>query len=111
MLVDPATLGLNLHIIIGAVLCLSVAIVLLIAIATGVNYLLWKRRRDAAEAAERRRRIGPDGRMLPPASRGLCQACARASDAVHHLPDGRRLCRVCLDAAVSAGVGSSRDAR
>lgn len=97
-MVDPQTLGLNLAIIIGGLICLAGSLILLIALMTGFKYFVWRSRRANAEAAERRNRERPDGTPLPPASRGICTACARAREVVYHLKDGRRLCADCLDA-------------
>ncbi len=97
MTVDPQTLGLNLSLIIGGLICLVGGALLIIALLTGGTFLVWSSRRARAEAALRRQREGPDGAPLPPASRGICTACSAATEVVYHLEDGRRLCRRCLE--------------
>jgi hypothetical protein len=97
-MVDPQTLGVNLAIIIGGLIVLAVSLILMMALLTGFKYFVWRGRRASAEAAERRKRWRPDGSPLPPAGRGICTACARASEVVFHLEDGRRLCANCFGA-------------
>jgi hypothetical protein len=77
-----------------------VGLVLLIATWTGTRIALWKREQAQAEAQLRRKRLDADGNALPPAGRGICESCQRASDAVLHLSDGTRRCRACYDAAL-----------
>jgi hypothetical protein len=90
------TFGLNIHLLIGILLVLSFGAILVIAVWTGVKIWLFRKRQDAAERDVQRRKIGRDGRALPPRGAGLCENCQKAGD-VFHLPDGRRLCESCYE--------------
>lgn len=111
-LVDPKTLGLNLWLIIGALLLSVFVIILIIAAWTGVNIGIWQYRRKAAERDKHRRTHRPDGRPYPPAMRGLCQRCQRVHESVYHLPSGERLCPGCYEESLSSplkkGTGSEQ---
>lgn len=93
--VDPKTLGLNLYLIIGAVLVAAFFLIAVIAAWTGLKVCVWRRSVRNAEAAERRARLDPTGIPYPPAGRGLCDACQQVHDTVYHLPDGGRYCARC----------------
>lgn len=83
----------NIFLLIGLFLAVAVAVGLIVAVWTGIKICWWKRDERRAQAAYREARYAPDGTRLPRASRGICEACGAASDAVLHLPDGTRLCR------------------
>ena len=91
--------GLNIYFLIGLLFVMAVGAVLLVAAWTGLKVLIWKERARAAEQAERRRKLRPDGTPLPPAGRGICTACSRVCETVYHLPGGERLCPTCYAAA------------
>lgn len=97
MAVDPVTLGINLAIIIGAVLLAVFILIAIITTWTGVSIGVWGFRRKSAEDAERRRKFRPDGTPYPPASRGLCDGCQRVHETVYHLPSGERRCPACYE--------------
>ncbi|NBB94573.1 MAG: hypothetical protein GVY16_02425 [Planctomycetes bacterium] len=79
------------------------AIPLILAAAWGVfillKTLLDMGRDEAHVRAERRKHLRPDGQPYPPTGTGLCDQCGRAPGAVYFLPDGKRLCQGCYDAA------------
>ena len=95
MQVDPRTLGLNLWLIIAAVIVLGIAFVLLIAAWTGVKVGIWQLRRKRADRQNYHRKYQPDGQPYPPAGRGLCDNCGQIYEQVYHLPSGGRRCPRC----------------
>lgn len=97
MQVDPVTFAINLHLVIGAVLLLTVLLIAVIGIWTGIKIGLWRRDRKRAAQAEQRRKFQPDGQPYPPAGRGLCDGCGRMFDKVYHLPTGERRCPLCYE--------------
>ncbi len=97
MVVDPKTLGINLYIIIGAVLLGAFLLIVVIAVWTGIKAGFWQLGRRRAAEAERRRKLQPDGRPYPPAARGLCDRCGRTFEKVYHLPTGERRCPPCYE--------------
>lgn len=99
MAVDPRTLALNIYLLIGALLALGVIALVVLAIWTAANCGVWQARRRRAEAEQHRRRFRPDGQPYPPASRGMCDRCARACETVYHEASGERLCPTCYDRA------------
>ena len=90
------TFGLNIHLLIGILLVLAIGLVVVIAVWTGVKVWLFRKKQEAAQHDERRRKFGRDGRPLPPRGPGLCEKCQKAGE-VFHLPDGRRLCESCFE--------------
>ena len=93
--VDARTFGINLFIIIGAVVLLSLAFVLVLLVWTGVRAGIWRRRQVRAEREQRLGKLDGSGQRRPPADRGLCDRCGRLFDEVYHLPDGSRRCPRC----------------
>lgn len=87
----------NIRLLIGILLVLVVGGGLIIAAWTGLRVWFFRKRQDQSERDERRKKIGRDGRLLPPRAKGICQQCLKAGD-VFHLPDGRRLCPDCYSA-------------
>jgi hypothetical protein len=66
--------------------------------ATAIQGLLYKRRLKKLRADWRAEHFDAQGHRLPPADRGLCQACEKAYEKVYYLPSGRRLCQACYEA-------------
>ena len=94
-MVSPQVFALNIYFLIGLLIAAAVATVLIIAFWTSIKIWIWRVRCRKSETAEHRRRFQPDGQPYPPASRGVCEGCARALNEVYHLPSGQRLCPEC----------------
>ena len=88
--------GLNIHLLIGILLVLAIGLVLVIAVWTGVKVWLFRKQQESAERDVQRKKIGRDGRALPPRGAGFCEKCQKAGE-VFHLPDGKRLCETCYE--------------
>ena len=95
--VDPRTFGINLYIIIGAVLLLALLFVVIIFGWTALKTGIWQLGRSRAARRETRRKLQPDGQPYPPAAQGLCDRCRRSCDLVYHLPAGERRCPACYE--------------
>ena len=92
---DLKNFAINIYFLIGLLIALAVLLALVVAVWTLVKVLLWRSRRNRADAQEAARKLQPDGTPYPPAGPGVCHCCQRASDTVFHLPSGQRLCREC----------------
>jgi hypothetical protein len=86
--VDPQTFGLNLRLIIGAVILAGGLLLVFLLAVTASRAGIWQIRRRRAQRRWRR----PAG---PPTARGLCDECGRVHERVAHLPTGARLCPAC----------------
>ncbi len=86
--VDPQTFGLNLWLIIGAVVLAGGVFLSVLLMITAMRAGIWQIRRRRAQRRWRR----PAG---PPTARGLCDECGRVHERVAHLPTGARLCPAC----------------
>ncbi len=102
--------GANIYLLIGLLLAGGLLVLIVVSIWTGAKIVWWQRQRRRADAAEQRRKIGPDGRPYPPAARGVCGRCARASETVYHLPGGERLCPECYALLGSVNRGDAESA-
>ncbi len=105
--------GANIYLLIGLLVVGGLLVLVVVSIWTGLKIVWWRRQRRKADGEERRGRIAPDGRPYPPAGRGVCGRCARASETVYHLPGGERLCPACyaLRTAVNRrGAENAEDA-
>ncbi len=87
--------GQNMHLLIGILVFLAVALVLAIAIWTAVRIWIFRARTAKAHREELASKSNLDGSRLPPSSPGICQQCGAVQDAVYHLPHGGRLCGAC----------------
>ena len=87
--------GLNMYLIIGAVLLLAFLLVFALFGITALRALLWRRRQRRAEREQEALGRDADGRPLPPAGRGLCDRCGRVYDLVYYCPSGARRCPRC----------------
>jgi hypothetical protein len=105
---DLKTFGLNIYVLIGALILLAVLAVLIVAAWTLLKILIWRARQRQAEADQRRDKLRPDGQPYPPAAPGVCGRCQRAFDQVYHLPSGERLCPDCYAREI-APKGTSRE--
>jgi hypothetical protein len=103
--------GLNLYLIIGAVLLLLFLGILLLVTWTALRMGTWRMRQRHAAERELRRRLGTDGRPLPPADRGLCHRCQQVHETVYHLPGGERLCPECYGELLGARDQGSQGRR
>ena len=88
--------GLNMYLIIGAVLLLGVLLVLTLVGVTVLRAWLWHRSQRRSQRDYTR--TAPDGRPQLPTGRGLCDRCGRVYDAVYYLPSGARRCPTCYAA-------------
>jgi hypothetical protein len=86
--VDPQTFGLNLWLIIGAVVLAGGVFLSVLLTITALRAGIWQIRRRRAQRRWRR----PAG---SPTARGLCDECGRVHEHVAHLPTGARLCPAC----------------
>ena len=87
--------ALNIHLLIGILVCGGCSLVLLIAVWTLMKVLRFQRTQARGEKEQQAARIGRDGKPLPPTSQGICDRCGRIFREVYHLPDGTRLCATC----------------
>ena len=95
MMVDSATFGANLYLIIGGLIALIVVGLAILLTIVVVRHVDWCIVRDRAEAAARRAKYRRDGQPHPPVDRGLCDVCSRVRRKVHYLESGQRLCEDC----------------
>ncbi len=95
--VDPRTLGLNLALIIGAVVLLALGFALTIAIWTGARVLIAIIQQRRAKEQYLRETFRSDGRPYPPYTEGVCQECGRGDSKIYHPDSGERLCPVCYE--------------
>lgn len=84
--------GVNVWLIIGALILLVAGLILLISVWTGVKIVWWRADQRRAERMMHQKRFAPDGTPLPPSSRGICTICNRALPLVYHTQSGDRLC-------------------
>jgi hypothetical protein len=98
--VDPTTLGRNLFLIIGGLICLLAAGLLVLVAWTAIKYWRWNARQARAERERQAGKIDADGRPLPPSGRGLCHRCESVHESVYCLPTGRRLCPACYQVEI-----------
>lgn len=87
----------NIFLILAMFLALFVAAGILLMIWVAAKTLLRHYRVRQAFLEHYRSTHFPDGRPLPPTSRGLCHRCLNVFDEVFHLCDGTKLCRACFD--------------
>ncbi len=99
--VDIRTFGLNLYLVIGALVVGLVMAVLILVAWTMVKCFIWETKVRRARIEADRIAKGPDGRPLPPSGRGLCDICEKPFDKVYHLPTGRRVCEGCYSLITS----------
>lgn len=87
----------NICLLIFLLIIAVVAIFVFIAAWTGANIFAWRSSQKKAQLDELRGKTDRFGNPLPPAGRGICEACQCVADDVLHLPDGRRLCQACYE--------------
>lgn len=73
------------------------AVLVIVAVITFINWRRRKARIKRAEAESHEKMFRPDGLPYPPTGRGMCDACERAFEKVYYLPTGRRLCPECYE--------------
>ena len=95
--VDPATLGLNLFLLIGAAVLLGGVSLVALAGWTGLRAWIWHVRQRRSQQRYRRRTFRADGQIYPSVSQGVCQECGRSSRKIYHPLTGERLCPVCYE--------------
>ena len=97
MQVSPETFALNLMLILGALILLTILFFLFIATWTGLKAYVWyvRRRRRQAEFLRLYRRA--DGQRYPPFTPGVCQSCGRGDHKIYFPPGSEGLCSVCYE--------------
>jgi hypothetical protein len=95
--IDPATMGLNLYLLIGAAILLGIGFVLAIATWTALRAWIWHLRQRRSQARYRRESFRADGRAYPPFAEGVCYECGCDGDRIYHPPSGERLCLDCYE--------------
>jgi len=95
--VDQQTLALNMAIILGGVILLGVAVILVIAIWTGINVAIWMIQRRRAEREFRIKHRRADGKPFPTFIEGVCSRCARGHRRVYFTASGEELCAPCYE--------------
>lgn len=103
--------GMNLYLIIGAVLGLAVLFVLLVTAWTGVSSLVWlaKRRRAERQFIASTRRA--DGRAYPAFGEGTCSECHRGDRKIYQVPHSAGLCPTCYERFWRQEAGKSPPSR
>ncbi|MGD8452047.1 MAG: hypothetical protein PVJ57_09540 [Phycisphaerae bacterium] len=94
MLAQLRMFGMNIYLIIGALIVLGFLLVVLLVGWTGIKMWFWHMRMRRGQAEAERGRVGPGGKRLPPTGSGLCHRCGQPGK-VYHLPSGERLCPMC----------------
>ena len=96
--VDAHTLGLNLWLIIGALLFIGTAFIAFIAGWMCVNSLIWLARQHRAERTYRKRTFRADGERYPGFMEGMCTECHRGDRKIY-FPSGtdKELCPPCYE--------------
>ena len=103
MQVDPQTFALNLMLILGALILLSIIFVLFVAMWTGINALIWfiQRHRKQKEFLRQTRRA--DGQRYPAFTEGVCEGCGRGDRKIYYPPRGKALCPTCYEESWPCG--------
>ena len=89
--------ALNLYFIVGAVIVLTLLLLIVIGVWTAAKAGIWQLRRRRAAQGQYRRLHRLDGEPHPPAARGLCDCCQQVHAKVYHLPSGQRRCPACYE--------------
>ena len=95
--VDPATLGKNLFLLIGAAILLGGVALVALAGWIGLRAWIWHLRQQRSRKRYRRRTFRADGRIYPSFSEGVCQECGQGSRRVYSPVSGERLCPPCYE--------------
>lgn len=91
--------AMSIRLLVGILVALLLVAVVLISTWTGLRVFLFRRTVRKSEEHEHRRKFRPDGTPYPPRGEGICSQCGKVGKEIFHLPDGRRLCLDCYDAA------------
>jgi hypothetical protein len=106
--VDPATFGLNLHLIVGALLLLIVGSVLFFLGWTLLRAWRAEKKQRESWEAHQRELLAPDGKPYPSFIEGVCGKCGRGDHRIYHPESGEQLCPACYDAFCRRRVASKR---
>jgi hypothetical protein len=109
--VDIRTFGINVYLIIGAVVVLVILFPVIITVWTLLKIAFWQAEVRRAQRQAAKERLADDGQPYPPAGRGLCDVCGKATNKVYHLSSGRRMCDDCyrwIDRPVEERVSRPR---
>lgn len=97
--VDAKTIGANLFLIIGALICLAVTALFAVAAWVAINvWLSGRRERRSWEDYQRSTRRA-DGRPYPPFIEGVCDLCGRGDRKIYQAEWGQALCPPCYESA------------
>lgn len=94
--VDPATLYMNLMLLIGALFVLGILFVFGMVVATLIRAWLWARARRKAEEKWIKYARRSDGRTYPPTVVGTCDLCRRGGSHIY-AEYGLFICAMCYD--------------
>ena len=100
--------ALSIRWLIGALVCLAIATLFILAICIGLRVWIFRGRQRRGEEELARRKVWPDGRSRPPVGDGMCDRCQQAFAQVYHLPSGRRLCPNCYETEISSAPSAGQ---
>lgn len=89
--------GQNIVLIMGGLLLLAFGSVMLAVVYTALRVWIFCVLQRRSERAYRRRTRRADGKMYPPVSRGICEACGRTSTHIYYPASGQELCAPCYE--------------
>jgi hypothetical protein len=89
--------GLNMRLLLGLIVFLILLFLVVVGSWTGIRIWVFRRRQKREQHDALIRSHRPDGTPLPPMGEGVCERCQTVSEALYHLPSGRRLCRDCYE--------------
>ncbi|GMU24692.1 MAG: hypothetical protein AMXMBFR13_47650 [Phycisphaerae bacterium] len=88
----------NIVLILGGLLCLLFSGVILVVLWIGMRVWVFHAGQRLARDEYIRRSRRADGKMYPPRTGGICEACGRVRKVVYHLKSGEKLCHDCYEA-------------
>jgi len=97
--VDSTTLGINLHMLIGAFILLIVSSGLFLAIWTALR--IWRTEKKEKQSWDRfcEQRLAPDLQPYPPSYPGICEGCGKSNSKIYHPESGPARCPVCYESS------------
>ncbi len=96
--VDPRTLGVNLWLIIAALILLTGVGLIAIATWTGIRTWITIVRQRSSHEEYMRSFHRADGGNYPPATHGKCEQCGVQQGKIFHVDSGPSLCPGCYEA-------------
>ncbi len=95
--VDTATFGLNLYLIIGALVLLALVVFLLLVFVMGLKTLWFLAARRRAQLEHFRQTRRADGQLYPPYLEGVCDVCKRGGRKIYFPQAGVSMCPLCYE--------------